>query len=221
LPRHPDPFLEDQILNAAAGLWRKGGDKALTIRAVAQAAHTTTPTIYRRFKNREEILRVLRSRIQQDLLNVLQTCRSAQEATQRYVEFAWSHPHEYELFFADESKSSYAGGQRRSRAGRSKGTKVELMKAKLAEWLGGSAGDYEHLALALWALNHGTSMLLISKTVRDDLSSKLLRSCEAAVTVLVKNSSGFVAAKGTAARSAKSTFAHQLARSRKQLETAL
>jgi AcrR family transcriptional regulator len=49
MPRHPDPFLEGQILDAAAGLWRKGGDKALTIRAVAQAAHTTTPTIYRRF----------------------------------------------------------------------------------------------------------------------------------------------------------------------------
>jgi len=69
------------------------------------------------------------------------------------------------------------------------------MKAKLAEWLGGSPEDYEHFALALWALNHGTSMLLISKTVRGDLSSKLLRSCKAAVTVLVKNASAFRAAK--------------------------
>ena len=45
---------------------------------------------------------------------------------------------------------------------------MELMKAKLAEWLGGSPEDYERLALAFWALSHGTSMLLISKTVRDD-----------------------------------------------------
>jgi len=100
LPRQPDPFLEDQILDAAAGLWRKRGDKALTIRAVAQAVRTTTPTIYRRFKSREEILPILLSRIRQDLLNLLQTCSSPQEASRRYVEFAVSHPHEYELSFA-------------------------------------------------------------------------------------------------------------------------
>jgi hypothetical protein len=40
MPRHPDPFLEDEILDAAAGLWRKGGDKVLTIRAVARALLT-------------------------------------------------------------------------------------------------------------------------------------------------------------------------------------
>jgi hypothetical protein len=34
MPRHPDPFLEDQILNAAARLWEKGGEKTLTMRAV-------------------------------------------------------------------------------------------------------------------------------------------------------------------------------------------
>src|ERR1700688_2133419 len=114
MPRHHDPFLEGNILDAAAGLLRKGGDKALTIRAVAEAAHTSTPTIYRRFKNRHEILRALLERIQQDLLNVLQTCRSPQEAVQQYVEFALSHPHEYELSFAYEVELLYAGRWRRS-----------------------------------------------------------------------------------------------------------
>jgi hypothetical protein len=63
------------------------------------------------------------------------------------------------------------------------------MRAKLAEWLGGSPEDYKHLPLAFWALTHGTSMLLISKAVRDDLSLELLRSREAAVMLLVKNAS--------------------------------
>lgn len=189
MPRRPDPFLEDQILNAAAGLWRKGGDNALTIRAVAQAAHTTTPTIYRRFKNRQEILRAVQQRTQQDVLDVLRKCCSPQEASQRYLRFALSHPHEYELSFASELEPSSAGHERRSRAARPREPEVELMKAKLAEWLGGSPDDYERLALAFWALSHGTSMLLISKTAGDALSSKLLRSCKAAVTVLVKNAS--------------------------------
>jgi len=195
MPRRPDPFLEDQILNAAAELWRKGGDNALTMRAVAQAAHTTTPTIYRRFKNREEILRALLRRIQQDLLNVLQTCRSPEEASQRYVQFALSHPYEYELSFTHESAFSYVDHQGRSRPARSKRPEVKLMKAKLAEWLGGSANDYERLAVVFWALNHGTSMLLISKSARNDISSKLLRSCVAAVMVLVKNAHAFVTAR--------------------------
>jgi AcrR family transcriptional regulator len=195
MPRHPAPCLEDQILDAAARLLRKGGDKALTIRAVAQAAHTTTPTIYRRFKSRQEILRALLRRIHQNELNVLRTCGSPQEASQRYVEFALSHPHEYELSFAYGFGPFYAGRQRRSLAARSIGLEVELMKAKLAEWLGGSPEDYERLRLAIWALNHGTSMLLMSKTVPDDLSSKLLSSCKAAVMVLVKNASALMVAK--------------------------
>jgi len=196
MPRRADPFLEDRILNAAIGLWRKGGDKELTIRAVAEAAHTSTPTVYRRFKNREEILRVLLRRIHQDLGSALQTCRSLREASERHIEFALNHSHEYKLLsFAYESKPYDAGGRRRSRACRSRIAGVEFvqaMKAKLAEWLGVSPEDCEHLALALWALNHGTSMLLISGAVRDDLSSKLLRSHKAAVMILVKNASAFV-----------------------------
>ena len=195
MPRQPDPFLEDQILDAAVGLLREGGDKALTIRAVAKAAHTTTPTIYRRFKNRQEIVRALLRRIQHEVLNVLETCHSPQEASQRYVEFALTHPHEYDLSFAYEFELLYAGRRRGSLAARSRGPEGEFLKAKLTEWLGGSPEDYEHLALALWALSHGTAMLIISKTVRDHLSSELTRSCKAAVTVLVKNVSAFMAAK--------------------------
>jgi len=194
MPRHPDLLLEAQILVAAAELWRKGGEKALTMRAVAQAAHTTTPTVYRRFTNRQEILRVLLRRIQQDVVKLLQRCQSPQEASQRYIEFTLSHPHEYELSFAHEFERFYARRHRCSPAARPQSPGVEL-NVKLAEWLGGSPEDYGHLSLAFWALTHGTSMLLISKIVRGDLSSELLSSCEAAVAVLVKNASTFAAAK--------------------------
>jgi AcrR family transcriptional regulator len=149
MPRQADPFLETQILDAAARLWRKGGTGALTMRAVAQAAHTTTPTIYRRFKDRQEILRALLRRTQQDVVNILKTCRSPQEASQRCVAFALSHPHEYELSFAHEFESSHAGRHSRSRAAQAPRPRVEVMKAKLAEWLGGSPEDYKRLPLAL------------------------------------------------------------------------
>ncbi|PYP82066.1 MAG: TetR/AcrR family transcriptional regulator, partial [Blastocatellia bacterium AA13] len=55
MPRQPDPELEGRILHAADVLWRRGGEQALTMRAVAQAAGTNTPAVYRRFKNREDL----------------------------------------------------------------------------------------------------------------------------------------------------------------------
>ena len=59
MARQPDPDLEDHILNAARKLWKKGAGKALTMRAVARAAGTNTPAVYRRFPRREDILRAL------------------------------------------------------------------------------------------------------------------------------------------------------------------
>ena len=38
MPRQPDPELEGRILHAADVLWRRGGEQALTMRAVAKAA---------------------------------------------------------------------------------------------------------------------------------------------------------------------------------------
>jgi len=194
MPRHADPLLEAKIPDAAARLWKEGGEKVLTIRAIAEAAHTTTPSIYRRFKNRQEILRALLWRIRQDLLGVLQTCRSPQETSQRYVEFALRHPREYKLLSAHDFKP-FGTGRRRSRAGQPSGSAADLMEAKLAEFLRRSPEDYKRLHLAVWALTHGTSMLLISRIVRDDYSPELLKSCEAAVQVLIKNASAFTTAK--------------------------
>src|ERR1022692_3070050 len=71
VPRRPDPDLEGKILDAAQELWKKGGEKGLTMRAVAKAAGTNTPAVYRRFRNREDILRALLRRIQQDVSEAL------------------------------------------------------------------------------------------------------------------------------------------------------
>ena len=40
MPRQPDPNLENRLLNAAQVLWKRGGEKSLTMRAVARAAGT-------------------------------------------------------------------------------------------------------------------------------------------------------------------------------------
>ncbi len=185
MPRHPDPKLEDRILHAARRLWTKGGEKALTLRAVARAAGTNTPAVYRRFRDRHDILRRLLLRIRQDFTDVLENAPSPEQACEQYLDFALSHPNEYELFhqhgyeFLHKSRSGRESAQE-ARPG------VEAMKRKLAAKLGGSPDDYTRLALSLWALGHGTAMLYISRTILPEFEQQTRSVFRAAVKLLLR-----------------------------------
>ena len=91
MPRHPDPDLEQRILAAASRLWARGGEKALTMRAVAKAAGTTTPTVYERYQDRDDILRALRLKTRSELFSALTRTRTLREAIQRQLDFALEH----------------------------------------------------------------------------------------------------------------------------------
>jgi AcrR family transcriptional regulator len=186
MPRHADPDLEKRILDAAQKLWKKGGEKALTMRAVAAAARTTTPTVYQRFASRRAILVALLNRIQQEFLELIECCNSPEELFNHYIDFALDHPLEYELFFAHQDDLFHDIRRRRLPVSEEPRPGVELTKAKLASWMGGNADDYADLQLALWSLGHGTAMLLISKTARDGLAKQLRQTTSAAVSLLVK-----------------------------------
>ena len=99
MPRHPDPELEQRILTAASRLWSRGGEKALTMRAVAKAAGTTTPTVYERYNDREDILRALRLKTRRELYAVLIPTRTLPEAIHSYLRFALDNSHGYEVLF--------------------------------------------------------------------------------------------------------------------------
>lgn len=189
MPRQPDPHLEERILKAANKLFLRGGEKALSMRVLAKAAHTNTPAVYRRFRNRKEILRALLHRTQRDLLGVLEPCRSFPEACQRTVDFILTHHHEYQLVSAgvftkiDEPRVTF-----------------ELMKRRSAEWLGGTPGDHTGLVLALWALVHGTGTLMSSKTVPSNHEAELRLAFTEAVALLVANGSKLLRGKQSGAR---------------------
>lgn len=178
MPRQPDPLLQGRILEAARKLFMKGGEKALSMRALARLAHTNTPAVYRRFRNRRAILRALWARFEQDLYRVLQPCSSLQEVCQRTLEFALARPREYELAFAE-----WAPRFQEPRPN------VEYVKSRAVEWLGGSPGEHSSLVLALWALIHGTAMLLISKAVPVKDQAELRSVFTASVELLVSNAS--------------------------------
>jgi len=67
MPRKADAHLEGRILAAAYRIWSKRGEHALTMRAVALASGTTTPTLYERFSNKDDLLSLLRRRARLNL----------------------------------------------------------------------------------------------------------------------------------------------------------
>ena len=176
MPRKPDPKLETRILDAAQKLWIKGGDEALSMRAVARTARTNTPAIYRRFRDREAILRALVRRAQQDLYSVLASCQSLEEAGQRTFEFAMTHQRRYELITSglltriNEPQPNF-----------------EFAKKRAAEWVGGSPEDNTRLVLALWSAVHGSALLFIRRGVPKGTETELRSVLDATMRVLVRN----------------------------------
>jgi AcrR family transcriptional regulator len=189
MSRQPDPDLEGRILDAARRLWKKGVGEALTMRAVARAAGTNTPAVYRRFRRREDILRTLWQRTRLEILQQLETSSSTEEACERYLDFALKHPHEYELYYLHEYELFSSGTPVRAvapeRGTRRKRPAEELMKEKLAAQLGGSPDDYMRLSLAVWAILHGTVMLLITKTIPPTYAAEMRSVCRAAIETLL------------------------------------
>jgi AcrR family transcriptional regulator len=179
MPRQADARLEGRIIDAAYRLWGRGGEKALTMRAVARAAATTTPTVYERFRDRGEILRSLRSRAQQDLFAAIQPSRTLAELCRRYFDFAVEHPNEYDLLHTDWAL----------RFGRDeRQLSFDLLKERLAKRLGGAPVEHVRLALALAALVHGAAMVLLTKGIEASVAREVRAASTAAFEALVEDS---------------------------------
>jgi AcrR family transcriptional regulator len=166
MPRRPDPELEEKILDAAQLLWKKGGERALTMRKVARAAGTNTPAVYRRFRDRDDILRGLLQRIRFEIAAEVERASSAEQACEYYLDYALGHPLEYELFYQYVGELDYSGSRRRGRPVIRPAR--EAMMQKLRGQIGESSDKNEGILLALWMLCHGTAMLLIDQSLLPD-----------------------------------------------------
>jgi AcrR family transcriptional regulator len=178
MPKKPDAKLESRILNAAYNLWVEGGEQGLTMRAVAKAAQTTTPTLYERFRGKGDLLAALRARAQQNLFDAIKPARSIAEACRLALEFTLAHGHEYELIAKEWA----------ARLSRREATpSFDLIKERLAEQLGGSANDHLQLGLALVALYHGASILLLNEGIDPKIAADIRQACVSATDALVQN----------------------------------
>ena len=189
MPRQPDPNLEERILNAAHALWKRGGDKALTMRAVARAARSNTPAVYRRFRDRQDIVRALLRRIQVEIASHLMRCRTIEEMGEAYVNYALGHPHEYGLFYAHVRYLSPPARSAPLLPIRETRPNMGLMEKRLADRLGGKPEDHTRLALGLWAAAHGTAMMLIMKAIPTGHEAELRAAFTASVKAMLRQAS--------------------------------
>lgn len=176
MPRHADPDLEQTILKAARKLWHRGGEKALSMRAVAKAAGTNTPAVYRRFEGREEILQALVTLFQRELYECLAPCGSMAEIADAYLNFALSRPREYELMM-----SGLLARMTEERPN------LDLVMSRSAEWFGGTPKEHEGLVFTLYCLLHGCALATISRSVEAALSPNINQAVKRAVDILVSN----------------------------------
>ncbi len=176
LPRQADPQLEQRILEAAGRLRARGGEKALTMRAVAKAAGTTTPTVYERYRDRDDILRALRIQCRTQLFATLRTSHTLAQACESYLEFALENRHAYEVLYDNFAMPPSLHEPWPS---------FNLLRERLTKRLGGTPRQHTRLMLSVWSLMHGTAMLLIRGGAVGPLRTQMFHACLDAVEVIV------------------------------------
>ncbi|HYL63952.1 MAG TPA: helix-turn-helix domain-containing protein [Candidatus Methylomirabilis sp.] len=178
MPRKADQGLEGRIVEAAYQLWSRGGERALTMRKVAKAAKTTTPTLYERFKDKHDLLSFLRTRARERMFLAVQPARSATETCRLWLQFTLAHGNEYLLLTSN-------WGERRSR--KEPMPSYEFLKAKLVKELGETSEGHAWLSLALVALVHGTAILLLGEGVQADIAKQFEKACLEACDGLIEH----------------------------------
>src|SRR5882762_259641 len=146
------------------------------MRAVAKAAGTTTPTVYERYRDREDILRALRIHVRQQLLAALSPTRTLAQACECYLNFALHNRHAYEVLF---------DGVGQPPSLRETWPSFNFFRQRLAQRLGGTPRDHTRLMLTLWSLMHGTAMLIIRGRFEGALRTQSIHACIDAFEAIV------------------------------------
>jgi len=148
MPRPPDAELEERIVAAAIRLLDRGGDRAITLRAVAKEAGTTTPTIYQRFRNREVLMKRLVDQITEETMVMFESTRSIEAMFRAFLDDSRAHPTRMNLT-VQTFGARYVSGERMPA--------FELLQARIEVEVGIRGRECEDLALAIASLAFGTA----------------------------------------------------------------
>lgn len=153
-----------------------GSEEAVSIRAVAEAAGTTAPTIYRHFADKQVLLYEVCDR-QFERLDVWTAAAidglddpvaALRAAGRAYVEFGMAHPEPYRIMFmrrADLTPDQYEGQVLAD------GSAFDRLRQLVSHCVetgalrtdGPAGGDVLLLTITLWSAVHGLTSLLVAK----------------------------------------------------------
>ena len=145
------------------------------MRAVALASGTTTPTLYERFSNKDDLLSLLRRRARLNLFAAIKPSRTPAQVCRRVLDFFAAHPNDFRLISEDWAIAF---------ARKEHMPSFEFLKGHLATQLGGEPDQQTPVALALVALLHGTATLH-SVDTQKKISRNFRRACISACESLI------------------------------------
>jgi AcrR family transcriptional regulator len=176
MPRLPDAELEDRIAAAALRLLDRAGESAVTLRAVAKEAGTTTPTIYQRFRNREVLMKRLIDKATNELVAILEAIAFIEGIFRAYLRHSSDHPRRVGLM-VETFGARYVAGE--------KMPAFELLQSRIVEEVGIKGRECEDLALAIASLGFGTAQGMIAAGGDSSHAAQFQRSALQALRMLL------------------------------------
>jgi AcrR family transcriptional regulator len=148
MPRKPDPVLEQKIVAAAVRLLDRGGEEAVTLRAVAKEAGTTTPTIYERFRDRDELIQQVVILATEEIVSTIRLKTSIEAMFEEYLRYCRAHPMRMNLTVGTFGRRYVAGEPMPA---------FDLLRSRITAQIGIKGRENEDLALAIASLAFGTA----------------------------------------------------------------
>ena len=176
MPRAPDPRLEERLVNAALSLLDDHGLEAVTMRSVAAAAGTSTPTLYERFDDRDALVKGLVLRVQDAMISAVWPARNAEGFVKAYIRFSCRYPHRFELGIQTFGSRLVSAEPM---------PVLDVLRQILARETAAPSRAVEDLALAVAALVFGTVQGMLAAGPDHRRAMDLQRACLSALKLLL------------------------------------
>jgi AcrR family transcriptional regulator len=161
MPRKADPRLEKAIISAATRLLDKHGLEAVTIRDVAKAAGTTTPTLYERFRDRDALLMGVLDRIAYDMVGRMERTKSVQAIGEVFLDYCARYPNRFDLLHRVWPPTLPTNRRRPT---------YELAVRRLQSEFGHSLKDSQAIASSMMAILLGTSVFMLGSGTKSEFA---------------------------------------------------
>jgi AcrR family transcriptional regulator len=169
-----------RVGEAAAALYTKGGEGAVTMREIARALGSSPMGLYRYFRDRDEIIAYLRTAAFNKFAQSLETAFAtggdpfarARAVGRAYLDFALENPGDYRLMF-DLSQPDELGNDELAKAS-ARATRTVTRHVDDLRGAGIVSGDSKEIGRALWAAAHGVIVLHLAGRLPKDTDVRAL-----------------------------------------------